>query len=211
MYLQSAFQEDRAELQHGLIRAYPLGTLIVASGGHVTADPIPFILYPDEGERGVLRAHVARANPVWRVLQEAGECLVVFQGANDYISPSWYASKAEHHKVVPTWNYSTVQVRGTARVMDDGRWLRPLLDDLTAMHEERLPQPWKLSDAPPAFIETVMQAIIGIELPIASIVGKWKVNQNRSVADREGVVAGLRERPDGAAMAALVAATIKAG
>ena len=209
MYLQSAFQEDRAELQHGLIRVYPLGTLIVASGGSVTADPVPFILYPDEGERGVLRAHVARANPVWRVLQEAGECLVVFQGANDYISPSWYASKAEHHKVVPTWNYSTVQVRGTARVMDDARWLRPLLDDLTAMHEQRLPQPWKLSDAPPAFIETVMQAIIGIELPITSIAGKWKTNQNRSVADREGVVAGLQTQPGGAAMAALVAATLK--
>lgn len=209
MYLQSAFQEDRAELQHGLIRAYPLGTLIVAACGAVTADPVPFILYPDEGERGVLRAHVARANPVWQVLQQGGECLVVFQGADDYISPSWYASKAEHHKVVPTWNYSTVQVRGTARVVDDARWLRSQLDDLTAMHEERLPQPWKLSDAPPDFVATIMQAIVGIELPIAAIVGKWKVNQNRSVADREGVLAGLRTQPGGEAMAALVAATMK--
>lgn len=209
MYLQSAFQEDRAELQHGLIRAHPLGTLIVAAGGSVTADLLPFILYPGEGERGVLRAHVARANPVWQALKEEGECLVVFQGANDYISPSWYASKAEHHKVVPTWNYATVQVRGTARVVEEARWLRSLLDDLTAMREARLPQPWKLADAPPAFVESMMQAIIGIELPIASIVGKWKVSQNRSEADREGVLAGLRAQPGGEAMAALVAATMK--
>jgi len=212
MYLPIAFAEDRLEVKHGLIRAYPLGMLIIP-GSAPTADLVPFALYPEEGEAGlgVLRAHVARANPAWRALAAGGtECLVVFQGPEAYISPSWYASKAASHKVVPTWNYAMVQVRGAARVVEDPAWLRRLLGDLTAIHENGLPEPWAVSDAPADFVEGLLKAIIGIEIPIASIVGKWKVSQNRGSADAEGVVAGLTARAaDGAAaMAALVAERI---
>ena len=208
MYLPTAFAEDRLEVKHGLIRAYPLGMLIIP-GAAPTADLVPFALYPDEGEAGlgVLRAHVARANPAWRVLAAGGtECLVVFQGPEAYISPSWYASKATSHKVVPTWNYAMVQVRGAARVVEDAAWLRRLLGDLTAVHESVLPEPWAVSDAPADFVDGLLKAIIGIEIPIASIVGKWKVSQNRGSADAEGVVAGLTARatPSAEAMAALV-------
>lgn len=209
MYSQAAFLEERPDTLHALMRAHPLGTLIVAGAGSLSADLIPFILYPDEGERGVLRAHVARANPVWQALRDGGECLVLFQGPHAYVSPGWYASKAEHHKVVPTWNYALVQARGTARVVEDAAWLRRALGDLTAVHEAGLPQPWQLSDAPPDFLDATMKAIVGIEIPLASLSGKWKVSQNRSVADREGVVRGLRTQPEGEAMAALVQATLK--
>jgi transcriptional regulator len=146
---------------------------------------------------------------VHEALLAGGECLVVFQGAQAYVSPSWYAGKAEHHKVVPTWNYAMVQARGTARVVDDGAWLWRLLNDLTAMQEAALPQPWQPSDAPRDFIEATMKAIVGIEIPLASLSGKWKMSQNRGAADRAGVVQGLRSQPGGAAVAALVAATLK--
>ena len=211
MYSPSAFQEDRADLQRALIRAHPLATLIVASGGSASADLIPFMFYPDEGERGVLRAHVARANPVWQTLRQQGGCLVVFQGADAYISPGWYASKAEHHKVVPTWNYAMVQARGTARVVEDGAWLWRLLNDLTAQHEAPLPQPWQPSDAPRDFIDATMKAIVGIEIPVDAMAGKWKISQNRSAADREGVVRGLQAQPEAPSMAALVEGTLAAG
>ncbi|HEY0587711.1 MAG TPA: FMN-binding negative transcriptional regulator [Pseudoduganella sp.] len=212
MYLPTAFAEDRLEVKHGLIRAYPLGMLIIP-GAAPTADLMPFALYPDEGAAGlgVLRAHVARANPAWRALAAGGaECLVVFQGPEAYISPSWYASKATSHKVVPTWNYAMVQVRGAARVVEDAAWLRRLLGDLTAIQESALPEPWAVSDAPADFVDGLLKAIIGIEIPITSIVGKWKVSQNRAGADGEGVVAGLKARatPAGEAMAALVAERI---
>jgi transcriptional regulator len=224
MYLPPAFAEDRLEVKHGLIQAYPLGMLIIpaAANGDTSvpsADLVPFALYSGEGEAGlgVLRAHIARANPAWKALAAGGECLVVFRGPEAYISPTWYASKAESHKVVPTWNYAMVQVRGTARVVEDAAWLRRQLGDLTAMQESGLPQSWTLSDAPPDFIEGLLKAIVGIEIPIASIIGKWKVSQNRSAADASGVVAGLHARAgataahdgEGAAgMAALVAARI---
>lgn len=212
MYLPTAFAEDRLEVKHGLIQAYPLGMLIIP-GAAPTADLVPFALYPGEGEAGlgVLRAHLARANPAWRALAAGGaECLVVFQGPEAYISPSWYASKAVSHKVVPTWNYAMVQVRGPARVVEDAAWLRRLLGDLTAIHESGLPQPWAVSDAPADFVDGLLKAIIGIEIPIGSIVGKWKVSQNRGTADAEGVVAGLAARATAAgdAMAALVAERI---
>ncbi|KQV59502.1 MULTISPECIES: FMN-binding negative transcriptional regulator [unclassified Duganella] len=211
MYLPTAFAEDRLEVKHGLIRAYPLGMLFIP-GAAPTADLVPFALYPGEGAAGlgVLRAHIARANPAWRTLVEGGgECLVVFQGPEAYISPSWYASKAVSHKVVPTWNYAMVQVRGIARTVEDAGWLRRQLGDLTAMQESGLPEPWAVSDAPADFVDGLLKAIVGIEIPIASIVGKWKVSQNRSTADAEGVAAGLKDRA--AEMAALVAERIAPG
>jgi len=189
--------------------------MLVIPGAAPTADLVPFALYPDEGEAGlgVLRAHIARANPAWKALAAAAECLVVFQGPEAYISPTWYASKATSHKVVPTWNYAMVQVRGRARIVEDAAWLGQQLRALTALQEGTMPEPWEVDDAPLDFIEGLLKAIIGIEIPIASISGKWKVSQNRGVADASGVVAGLRERSaaaDGAAaMAALVAERIK--
>ena len=189
--------------------------MLVIPGAAPTADLVPFALYPDEGEAGlgVLRAHIARANPAWKALAAAAECLVVFQGPEAYISPTWYASKATSHKVVPTWNYAMVQVRGRARIVEDAAWLGQQLRALTALQEGAMPEPWEVDDAPLDFIEGLLKAIIGIEIPIASINGKWKVSQNRGVADASGVVAGLRERSaaaDGAAaMAALVAERIK--
>lgn len=217
MYLPAAFAEDRLEVKHGLIRAYPLGMLLIP-GAVPTADLVPFALYPDEGEAGlgVLRAHIARANPAWKALAAGGECLVVFQGPEAYISPTWYASKATSHKVVPTWNYAMVQVRGRARVVEDPAWLGQQLRALTALQEGALPEPWEVDDAPIDFIEGLLKAIIGIEIPIASIEGKWKVSQNRGKADAEGVVAGLNSRAaaageGAAAMAALVAERIAPG
>lgn len=207
MYCQPQFQENRPEVLHDLMRRYPLGMLIVPSPSGVSADLLPFMLYAGEGEHGVLRAHAPRANPVCGALLEGAECMVVFQGPDAYVSPGWYAGKAEHHKVVPTWNFTMVQARGHARLVDDAGWLRRQLDDLTDAHEARLPQPWKVADAPPEFIAATSRAIIGIEIPIHALAGKWKTSQNRGAADRAGVAAGLQEQ--GAHdMAALVAATL---
>lgn len=206
MYLPPAFAEDRLEVKHGLIRAYPLGALIVHSGAGLSADNIPFLLYED-GAHGTLRAHVARANPVWQLLAQGAAFMLQFQGPEAYISPSWYAAKQLDHKVVPTWNYAVVQVRGTATVHGDPAWLRRLLDDLTAFHENELPQPWAPSDAPPEYIATLSKAIVGIEIRISEITGKWKVSQNRPAADQKLVAQGLEGRADD--MAALVAARIR--
>ncbi|MBB3219395.1 FMN-binding negative transcriptional regulator [Pseudoduganella umbonata] len=202
MYNPASFAEDRLAVQHALIRAHPLATLVVAGSTALTADLVPFLLYPDEGPHGTLRAHVARANPLWRELEGGAACLLLFQGPQAYVSPGWYPSKAETHKVVPTWNYAMVQVRGTARVTDDGPWLQRQLRDLTAEQEGALPRPWSLDDAPADFVAALTRAVVGIEIPIAHIAAKWKVSQNRSAADRAGVAEGLAERaPD---MAALV-------
>jgi len=213
MYIQAAFAEDRLEVKHGLIRDYPLGMLITP-GATPTADLVPFALYPGEGEAGlgVLRAHIGRTNPVVQALASGAECLVVFQGPEAYVSPSWYASKATTHKVVPTWNFTMVQVRGTPRLVEDAVWLQRQIRSLTAQHESGLAQSWEVDDAPVEFIDGLLRAIVGIEIPIASIKGKWKVSQNRSNADMAGVIAGLRSEGAGdsaAAMAALVAQRIK--
>jgi transcriptional regulator len=210
MYQPNNFAEDRLELQHGLMRAHPLATLIVSDADGVTADLIPFMLYAGEGPNGLglLRAHVARANPLWRKLEASPSCLVVFQGPEAYISPSWYETKRTTHKVVPTWNYTMAQARGKARVVDDAAWLRRQLDDLTRAQEGHLPDPWKPSDAPADFLAATMKGIIGIEIPIDSLVGKWKVSQNRGAEDQHGVVAGLQSQNQ-PAMADLVAGRIE--
>jgi transcriptional regulator len=152
---------------------------------------VPFIGYPEEGA-GVLRAHVARANPQWRELPSATECLVVFQGPQAYISPTLYPTKAETHKVVPTWNYATVHVWGRARAIEDAGWLRRQIDDLTLAREGSRPNPWKVADAPADFIAAQLKAIVGIEIAITRIEAKWKMSQNRNEADRQGVADGLR-------------------
>lgn len=191
MYQPAHHREDRLEVQHALLRSHPLGLLVTAGPGGLMANPIPFLVDPDRSPLGTLRAHCARANPQWRELDKIDECLVVFQGPQAYVSPSWYATKALTGKVVPTWNYVTVQVRGRPRLVDDADWLRRQIGDLTLSQEAGRPAPWAVEDAPADYLGTMIRGIVGIEIPIARIEGKWKVSQNRLAEDRAGVVAGL--------------------
>jgi transcriptional regulator len=204
MYQPPAFREDRVEVQHALIRAHPLGLLITAGPGGLMANAMPFLVYPEGSESGTLRAHVSRANAQWRELAAVEECLVVFQGRHRYITPSWYATKRETGKVVPTWNYIMVHAWGRPQAVSDAAWLRRQIDDLTSQQEGALPAPWKVTDAPEDFVAAQIKGIVGIEIPIGRIEGKWKVSQNRTEVDRAGVVAGLREQGE-ATMADLVA------
>lgn len=204
MYQPSAFREERLETLHALIRAHPLATLITAGADGLLANLVPFIVI-DTGDKGTLRAHVAKANDQVNALRAGSETLVVFQGPEAYITPSWYVSKKEHGRVVPTWNYAVVQARGMPRVIDDATWLRAQIGALTSSQESKRAQPWDVSDAPEPFIEGQMKAIIGVEIPIRTIEGKWKVSQNRSAADRQGVYEGLRDEGISDDMARLVA------
>jgi len=190
MYLPAAFREERLETLHALIRAHPLATLITSGSGGLIANLVPFILV-DSGERGTLRAHIAKANDQVEALKAGAETLVVFHGPEAYITPSWYVSKNEHGRVVPTWNYVMVQARGTPRVIDDPSWIRTQIEALTSSQESRRSMPWKVADAPEPFVAGQIAAIIGV-VPISSIEGKWKVSQNRPAADRQGVQDGLR-------------------
>ncbi|SHM79780.1 FMN-binding negative transcriptional regulator [Rhizobacter sp. OV335] len=195
MYMPRHFEETRPEVLHELVRSHPLGMLITQDADAIlSANPVPFLLEHDDGGRAVLRAHVARANPVWQAARRDVDSLVVFQGPQAYVSPGWYASKAEHGKVVPTWNYVMVQARGRLQVHEDAPWLLSLVTRLTQRHEAALPRPWAVADAPADFIDGMLRAIVGIEIPLDALIGKWKVSQNRSTADREGVAAGLREQ-----------------
>ena len=196
MYLPTAFREERPEILHQLIRSHPLATLITAGPAGLMANLLPVLVYEGEGAFGVLRAHLARANAQWKELAAVEQCLVVFQGPQRYISPSWYATKKETQKVVPTWNFAMVQAWGAPRVIEDATWLRRQLEDLTRSQEGGRPAPWHVSDAPATFIEAQMRAIVGLEIPIARIEGKWKMSQNRPAADRHGVVEGLRTQGD---------------
>ncbi len=196
MYIPANFRETRIETLHELMRTHPLGLLVTHGVDGLQASPLPFLLFADEGEQGVLRAHMAKANPHWKTLESMNECLVVFQGADGYVTPSWYPSKAKTHKVVPTWNYVTVQVWGSPSVIDDPDWIRRQLNCLTGHHEKPRPQSWSADDAPADYIATQMKAIIGIEIPIRRIEGKWKMSQNKDDADKAGVVSGMRSGND---------------
>ena len=207
MYLPSHFAETRPEVLHAALRDHPLGLLITQDAEHaLDVNPIPFLLDAARGPHGTLRGHVARANPVWREARRDAETVVVFQGPQAYVSPGWYATKAETGKVVPTWNYVTIVARGALRVIDDAAWLRGLVGELTERHEAAQAKPWQVSDAPPDYIDTMLKAIVGIEIELVSLQGKWKVSQNRPAKDREGVAGALRDGTDthGPAMAALV-------
>jgi transcriptional regulator len=196
MYIPSAFQETRVQVMHDLIRSHPLGWLVTAGPGGLSASPVPFLVYPEEGPNGTLRAHLARNNAHWRDLQAATECMALFQGEQGYITPNWYPNKQVTGKVVPTWNYIAVQAWGQPVVTEDPGWLRRLLEDLTSTQERSRLRPWAVGDAPADFIAKQMEAIIGVEIPIARIEGKWKLSQNREPADRQGVVAGLADPSD---------------
>lgn len=191
MHCPPMFREERLDVLHGLITAHPLATLITAGSNGLMANLIPFTLHVG-GESGILRAHLARGNKQLDALRAGAEALVVFQGPECYVTPSWYPSKAEHGKVVPTWNFAMVQARGNPQVFDDATWVRAQIDELTNNHESKREHPWKVSDAPDDFIAAQLKAIVGFEIPILSIEGKWKVSQNRLPADRQGVIDGLQ-------------------
>lgn len=211
MYIPASFRESRPDILHALVRAHPLGLLVTAGPAGLQASPVPFLAYPDGAPLGTLRAHLARANPHWREIAAAAECLVVFQGEQGYVTPSWYASKAATHRVVPTWNYAAVHAWGKASIVEDAAWLRRQLDDLTAQQEGRRPQPWAVGDAPADFVAAMVRGIVGIEIPIGRIEGKWKMSQNRDAADRAGVIAGLRDAADPHRNAALADLVERAG
>jgi transcriptional regulator len=195
VYIPPAFKEEDLGRQHEFIRTNPLGLLISSDAEGLQASALPFHLDANAESPGRLQGHLAKANRHLQVL-DGQQVLVVFQGPDAYVTPSWYAAKAEHGKVVPTWNYVMVQVRGIARTIDDAQWLRDHVTRLTRTHEESQSQPWAVSDAPPAFIDALLSGIVGIEVEIQGIEGKWKVSQNRSAEDREGVVTGLVSKGD---------------
>lgn len=198
MYLPPHFREDALEIQHSLIRAHPLGLLVSAGTGGLVANSVPFVLDATASQKGTLRCHVARANPHWRELQSVDECLVVFQGPEAYVTPSWYQTKQETGAVVPTWNYVTVHAWGKPTVIEDTDWLRTQIEALTRQQERARPEPWHVADAPAPFVAGQIRGIVGIEIPITRIEGKWKLSQNRPQQDRAGVVAGLRRDVAGA-------------
>ena len=206
MYVPQHFAETDPTTLHALIRAHPLGTWVTAGDDGLVANHVPFLLDPARGEQGTLIAHVARANPIWRTFSATTPSLVVFQGAESYVSPSFYPSKQAHGKVVPTWNYAVVHAYGMPRAIEDRDWLRKHLGALVSVHESHEAMPWKIADAPADFIDGLLRLIVGIEIPLARLVGKWKVSQNRPEADKAGVVAGLAARDDARsnAMAELV-------
>lgn len=190
MYAPPAFREDRPEVLQALMRAYPLATLVTAHEGALCANLAPILLEADAGG-DVLRTHLARGNDQLAALAAGAEALVIFQGPQAYVSPGWYATKAEHGRVVPTWNYIVVQAWGPPRVIDDPAWLRGQVSRLTERHEQGRAAPWSITDAPDDYIAAQLRGIVGVEIPVARIEGKWKVSQNHPEANRRGVAAGL--------------------
>jgi transcriptional regulator len=196
MYIPKHFEETRLETLHGLMQSHPFAALVTQAGAELVVNHVPMLLDPSVGEFGMLRCHVARANPLWRQFSASIESVAIFQGPDAYVSPSWYPGKREHGKVVPTWNYAVVHAFGIPRVIDDAAWLLAHVTAMTSVQESRQPQPWKVSDAPTDFIDSMLKAIVGIEMPIAKLSGKWKLSQNRLPADRAGVVTELQSRSD---------------
>jgi transcriptional regulator len=206
MYIPKLHEETDLAVLHDLMRAHPLGTWATLGEGELIVNHVPFILDAARGPYGTLLCHVARANSVWQLFSKSVPSVFVFQGPDTYISPSWYPSKQAHGKVVPTWNYAVVHAHGIPVIMETQAQLMQQITQLTATHERNQLAPWQVTDAPADFIEQMSRQIVGIEIPISRIFGKWKVSQNRSEADRNGVVAGLKasDEPQSVLMADLV-------
>lgn len=196
MYIPKHHEETDLAVLHALIKSHPLGAWVTQGDGELLANHIPFLLDAERGECGTLVGHVARANPVWESFSATVDSVVIFQGAEAYITPSWYPSKHAHGKAVPTWNYAVVHAHGLPRAIEDRDWLLRHITQLTDTHEAGQALPWRVSDAPEEFTERLLGAIVGIEIPIARLVGKWKVSQNRPEPDKLGIVAGLLARDD---------------
>ena len=206
MYIPKANEEKRVSVMRELMVAHTLGTLVTLGASGLFASHIPMVLEDDGSQFGVLQGHIARANTQWRDIVPTVDALAIFAGHQHYISPNWYPGKKEHGKEVPTWNYAVVHAYGPLKVVEDERWLLTFLNKLTNIHEAGSPIPWKVSDAPEDFIKSLLNAIVGLELPIQRLEGKWKVSQNRTEEERKGVIEGLSKlnTPESLAMKALV-------
>lgn len=208
MYNPRHFEETRPQVLHSLMRQYPLATVVTQGQDELNANHIPLLFDATNANLGALQGHVARANPILSDLTQAQEVLVIFQGPDAYVSPSWYEEKALSGKVVPTWNYLAVHAYGTISTHDDAGWLRQHLESLTSEHERGSLTPWQIGDAPSEYITRMLCGIVGIEIAISRIVGKWKLSQNKTATDQRAIVEGLREqeRPQGAALARIMTA-----
>jgi transcriptional regulator len=196
MYRPDHFRVEDVRQMHALMRARPFAALVSAGASGLYASHLPTVL-KDGGAYGVIECHLARANPHCKELGEVSEALMIFQGAEGYITPNWYASKAQSGKVVPTWNYAVVHAYGRPEVMNDADWLRRHVGELTAQQESSESKPWAVSDAPATYVNAMLRGIVGFRFAITRIEGKWKMSQNREMQDREGVVRGLRQRSQG--------------
>lgn len=201
MFLPKHFEESRVEVMHALIREHPLGVLVTLGSDGLNANHIPIDVDPEPAPFGTLRGHVARANSVWRDHLADVEALVVFQGPAGYVTPSWYPTKRQTGKVVPTYNYAVVHGYGPLRIVEDAAWLRRLVGRLTDRFEATRSEPWQVTDAPTSYIDTQLRAIVGIEIPLTRLLGKWKVSQNKSAEDRAGVAEALLAVDDPASAA----------
>ncbi|MDA0698437.1 MAG: FMN-binding negative transcriptional regulator [Chloroflexi bacterium] len=210
MYTPNHFEETRPEELHRVITEYPLGVLVHAGPNGLDANHLPFELHPNLGERGHLLAHVARANPLWQETKDGDEALVIFRAANAYISPNWYPSKHEFHRQVPTWNYQAVHVHGKIKIRDDEKFLRGVVARLTHTNEVRAgsAKPWKMSDSSKEYIDQMLTAIVGIEIEITKLIGKWKLSQNREERDRINAAEELRKRGEQVTSAAMLDAKV---
>jgi transcriptional regulator len=200
MYVPRHFNEARRDVLLDFVRKQPFGLLIASGESGLEVASIPFLVESKSHEMLLFQAHVARANPIWRGAN-ASEVVVVFQGPHAYVSPNWYPSKAESGEVVPTWNYVMVEARGTLTVRDDVAWLREHVTRLTETHERDQPRPWAVDDAPREFTDKLLKGVVGLELSVSSLVGKWKLSQNRSEPDRAGVARSLAQRDEAGARA----------
>ncbi|MFZ2404521.1 MAG: FMN-binding negative transcriptional regulator [Methylobacter sp.] len=211
MYIPPQFEQPDIEVMHELIRSRSLATLVTLDSNGINANHIPLYLSPTPEPFGVLRGHIARANPLWHDLASDVETLAIFHGPDAYISPSWYATKQEAGKVVPTWNYAVVHAYGSLRIIDDAAWVRAQLEALTQQSEAAFPEPWKVSDAPEDFTEKLIEAVVGVEMVISRLTGKWKVSQNQPPQNQRSVIQGLNVggQSEAVAMAAMVSAGVK--
>lgn len=205
MYVPAHFEESRTEVLHELIRQHPFGMLVTHGAGGLDANHIPFELDPGRGGLGVLDAHVARANPVWKDISDGDEVLVVFRAADAYVSPNWYPSKHAFHKQVPTWNYMVAHAYGRITIRDDERYVRGVVARLTRTHEASQPVPWKMTDSSREVIDAMLQAIVGLEIDITRLVGKFKLSQNKEVRDIRGAGEALKAQGDHAIGDAMLA------
>lgn len=194
MHIPKLFKETDLDTLIGLIEAKPLGTWITSSNDELDVNHIPFVIDRSQGEYGVLKGHVNKANPVWELLPTHKPSVICFQGVDTYITPSWYASKQEHGKVVPTWNYFVVHAHGVANAIHDKDWLLEHLNELTDQNEAKEALPWKIADAPSAYIDKMVNGIVGIEIQISDLLGTYKASQNKQQADKLGVLDGLNSR-----------------
>ena len=196
MYQPEHYRVEDVTQMHALMRARPFAALISHGSNGLYATHLPTVL-KDEGAYGLIECHLARANPHWKELAESNEALMIFQGAEGYITPNWYPSKTLHGKVVPTWNYAVVHAYGRPEMMQDKDWLRRHVSELTAQQERNEPQPWMVTDAPASYVDVMLRGIVGFRFPITRLEGKWKMSQNRDMQDRDGVAKGLGQRGDG--------------